>query len=117
MSAYARHAAAALDAVASLEAARRDRDMAQALLALAQSLAVVSTRHDVACRVAAAVPAVVLCEQAGVWLWDDVEGCLRLEVGFPVSNVSLSSTGFSAATKGQGWASSLAIRWRSSSTA
>ncbi|MEP6659567.1 MAG: EAL domain-containing protein [Acidimicrobiales bacterium] len=88
LSAYARHAAAALDAVASLEAARRDRDMAQALLALAQSLAVVSTRHDVACRVAAAVPAVVLCEQAGVWLWDDVEGCLRLAAESPSERVS-----------------------------
>jgi diguanylate cyclase (GGDEF)-like protein len=88
LTAYARHAAAALDAVASLEAARRDRDMAQALLALAQSLAVVSTRHDVACRVAAAVPVVVLCEQAGVWLWDEVEGCLRLEAEFPSERVS-----------------------------
>jgi diguanylate cyclase (GGDEF)-like protein len=88
LTAYARHAAAALDAVGSLEAARRDRDMAQALLALAQSLAVVSTRHDVACRVAAAVPAVVLCEQAAVWLWDNDEGCLRLEAEFPSERVS-----------------------------
>ena len=88
LSAYARHAAAALDAVAALEAARRDRDMAQALLALAQSLAVVSTRHDVACRVAAAIPAVALCEQAGVWLWDEVEECLRLEAEFPSERVA-----------------------------
>jgi diguanylate cyclase (GGDEF)-like protein len=70
LSAYARHAAAALEAVASLESARRDRDTATALLGLANALAEVGTRDDVAARLAQAVPDVAGCDLSGVWLWD-----------------------------------------------
>ena len=77
--AYARHAAAALNSVASLEGARRDRDTAEAMLKLAQGLAEVGTRSDVASRLAAAVPAVAACDTAGVWLWNSADECLCLE--------------------------------------
>ena len=83
LAAYARHAAAALESVASLEGARRDRDTAEALLSLAEDLAEVGSRGDVARRLAEAVPAVAACDQAGVWLWDVEAGCLRLLAEFP----------------------------------
>src|SRR5437879_7731391 len=70
LGAYARHAAAALEAVASLESARHDRDTAGALLSLADALAEVGSRVDVARRLAAAVPAVADCQTVGVWLWE-----------------------------------------------
>lgn len=76
---YARHAAAALEAVASLERARRDRDTAQELLALAKALAEVSSTSDVAGRVATAVRRVAVCEDASVWIWDPTVEGLRLE--------------------------------------
>lgn len=84
--AYARHAAAALDAVASLERARRDRDTAEAMLALAKGLAEAGTRSEVATRLAAAVPGVAACDVARVWLWDAAEECLRLAARHPVAS-------------------------------
>jgi diguanylate cyclase (GGDEF)-like protein len=70
LDAYARHAAAALEAVDALESARRDRDSAEALLGLAHALAEVGTKAEAAARVAAAVPTVTGCDRASVWLWD-----------------------------------------------
>jgi diguanylate cyclase (GGDEF)-like protein len=78
LSAYARHAAAALESVASLEAARRDRDTATALLGLANALAEVGARDDVASRLAHAVPDVAGCDLSAVWLWDDADEHLEL---------------------------------------
>ena len=84
--AYARHAAAALDSVASLERARRDRDTAEAMLALAKGLAEVGTRSEVASRLAAAVPGVAACDAVRVWMWDASDECLRLEARHPASS-------------------------------
>lgn len=78
LSAYARHAAAALEAVASLESARRDRDTATALLGLANALAEVGARDDVASRLAQAVPDVAGCDLSSVWLWDEADEHLEL---------------------------------------
>ncbi|MEN3273842.1 MAG: hypothetical protein V7636_2603, partial [Actinomycetota bacterium] len=78
LAAYARHAAAALEAVASLESARRDRDTATALLGLANALAEVGARDDVAGRLAHAVPDVAGCDMSAVWLWDDTDEHLEL---------------------------------------
>ncbi|MEA3054572.1 MAG: hypothetical protein QOD30_4, partial [Actinomycetota bacterium] len=78
LAAYARHAAAALEAVASLESARRDRDTATALLGLANALAEVGAREDVAARLAQAVPDVAGCDLSGVWLWDGTNDHLEL---------------------------------------
>jgi diguanylate cyclase (GGDEF)-like protein len=86
--AYARHAAAALEAVASLQGARHDRDTAEAFLSLAQALARVGSRLDVARRLAAAVPAVAACQVAGVWLWDPARESLHLAAQFPEDDAS-----------------------------
>ena len=83
LAAYARHAAAALDAVASLEAARRDRDTAEALLQLAHELARASSPAEVARRVADAIPRITGTDRVGVWLWDEPVGTLRLEAQYP----------------------------------
>jgi diguanylate cyclase (GGDEF)-like protein len=71
LSAYAGHAAAALEAASARQEAERRNATARALLALASSLAQVGTRADVAARLAEAVPDVVDCEGCGVFLWDD----------------------------------------------
>lgn len=81
--AYARHAAAALDSVATLETARRDRDSAETLLSLAHALAEVGTSEDVASRLAAAVPAVAGCAKTAVWMWDQDAQSLSLAARFP----------------------------------
>ena len=66
--AYASHAAVALERLAVLEQARRDRDTARALLDLSRALGEVQTSHDVAARLALAVPDVVGCAHSWVWL-------------------------------------------------
>lgn len=92
LGAYARHAAAALEAVASLEGARRDRDVAQGLLGLADALAQAGSRTDVAERLAAALPTVVERAHAHVWLWDPNAGLLRLEEQCPPSGAGRPRT-------------------------
>jgi len=76
--AYARIAAAALDAATALHEARRHGETAAALLELARTLANVGTIEVVAERLARAVPAVVGCDRAAVWLWDGTAEALRL---------------------------------------
>ncbi len=66
--AYAAHAAVALERIATLEQARRDRDTARALLELSRALAEVRTSEDVALRLAQAIPDVVGCAHSWVWL-------------------------------------------------
>jgi diguanylate cyclase (GGDEF)-like protein len=68
LEAYGRVAAAALDSTAVIEEATRQADMATALLELSQSLAEIGTSEEMARRVAAAVPAVVDCDQVVVSL-------------------------------------------------
>ena len=50
----------------------------RALLQLAHALARAGTSGEVAARLAEAVPAVVDCDAAAVWLWDSGEECMRL---------------------------------------
>jgi len=69
--AYARHAAAVLDHVASLEQAATDRDTARALLDLARSIAGASSVAEVARRLVDTVPRVVDCDVAALWTWDE----------------------------------------------
>ena len=67
LKAYARHATAALEVIASLDGARRDRDLAKALLHLARDLAEVGTSEDICARLVRAVPAVTGAEMGTVW--------------------------------------------------
>jgi diguanylate cyclase (GGDEF)-like protein len=71
LGAYADHAAAALEVIASLDEARRDRDTARALLALARALAEVGTSAEISDRLARAVRDLAGSETASVWLWDE----------------------------------------------
>ena len=73
---YARYAAAVLDTATALEEARLRSRQAQALLGLAQAMASAATSEDVAERLAGAVPAVVDCERAIVFLWNEDEQAL-----------------------------------------
>ncbi|MCU1487441.1 MAG: diguanylate cyclase with sensor [Actinomycetia bacterium] len=68
LEAYGRVAAAALDSTAVIEEATRQADMATALLELSRSLAEIGTTEEMAGRVAAAVPAIVDCDQVVVSL-------------------------------------------------
>jgi diguanylate cyclase (GGDEF)-like protein len=70
LGAYARHAAAVLSHVASLEQAATDRDTARALLDLARSIAGAGTVADVARRLVETVPRVVDSDVASLWVWD-----------------------------------------------
>jgi diguanylate cyclase (GGDEF)-like protein len=67
---YARHAAAALDAAASISAARLREETASVLLRLARSLADLTTVDDVAARVAELVPMMTGAQQSAVMLWE-----------------------------------------------
>ena len=79
LAAFAGHAASALEVIASLSQARRDRDLTTALLSLARDLAEVGTIEDIANRVAAAMPAVAGCGPAAVFLYDGPAELLRLK--------------------------------------
>lgn len=85
LSAFASQAAAALDTAAAMQAVVRRNDTARALLALATELADVSSGDDAASRIASAVPHVIDCDAAAVFLWDhDTETLgMRASVGLP----------------------------------
>lgn len=93
LGAYAAHAAASLEAAHTLEQARRDRDTAQALLALAHSLARSRTVTEVARRIAETIPAVVPAKDGSVCVWDPDTQQLR-----PVARVARSAMSFPAMT-------------------
>jgi diguanylate cyclase (GGDEF)-like protein len=78
---YARYAATALDRATALSEARDRRDEAQALLELARALAAAGGSDEVAQRLVAAIPAVVDCDRAGVFLWDTEARELRSPAG------------------------------------
>jgi diguanylate cyclase (GGDEF)-like protein len=77
LTAYAGHAAAALDLLIALEEARLQAHRAGALLELAHELAGAGEADEVCEVVAAALPRVVGCNSAGVLLWDPATGCLN----------------------------------------
>ncbi len=74
---YARYAATALDGATALAEANRGHQEARALLELARSIAAATTSDEVAERLVDATPAVVDCDRASVWIWDDVAQELR----------------------------------------
>jgi diguanylate cyclase (GGDEF)-like protein len=76
---YGRYAAAVLDTHTALAAARDRERRSRALLQLAQALASAPSRHEVAQRLADAVPAVVDCDRVGVLLWDEDDEALTFE--------------------------------------
>jgi diguanylate cyclase (GGDEF)-like protein len=80
---YAKHAAAVLDMATALEeSAQRHRDVS-ALLSLTESLARAATSQDVAARIAAALPAVLSCDHAAVYGWDENANALEEIHGSP----------------------------------
>ncbi len=70
LSAYAAQAAAALDTATALREVSRRNETARNLLRLASELADVVSRDEVARRLAEAVPDVVDCDNAAVFLWE-----------------------------------------------
>ena len=70
LSAYAGHAAAALETAAALHEARDRNSTLSALLALGKALNQVRSRHEVAERVVVAVPDIVGCSEAHILLWE-----------------------------------------------
>jgi diguanylate cyclase (GGDEF)-like protein len=70
LTSYARFAAAAIQIVEALDAARRDRDTANAMLRLASALAESTGRESVIDNLCAALPAATGCDVATVWLPD-----------------------------------------------
>ncbi|MEA2429490.1 MAG: hypothetical protein QOF37_3118, partial [Thermoleophilaceae bacterium] len=73
---YARYAAAVLDTATALDEACRKQEQAQALLNLAQAVATAATSDEVAQRLAGAMPAVVDCDRAFVFLWGEEDQAL-----------------------------------------
>ena len=68
--AYAAQAASALDTATALREVTRRNEAARDLLRLSTELADVTTGDDVAHRIATAVPSVIDCDYATVFLWD-----------------------------------------------
>src|SRR4051812_3125320 len=85
---YARYAAAVLDTATALDEARLRQRQSQALLDLARAVATSATREDVAERLAGAVPAVVDCDRALVFLWDDDEQALRCQAATGIAGAT-----------------------------
>jgi len=83
MAAYAAHAAAALEAAAAFEQARRDRDTAEALLDFAAAVAAVGTPEDVSNRLAPALVRIAGSDIAAVWLWEPESQQIRLMAAAP----------------------------------
>ena len=80
---YARLAAAALDAADALDEARHQANTAQVLLELATSLTEIVSTEEMASKVAQAVPGVIDCDRAAVFLdtVDTFESGMRAPAG------------------------------------
>ena len=85
LSAFASQAAAALDTASAMQEVSRRNETARALLALAGELAEVTSRGDAAARIAAAVPHVIDCDTAAVFLWDHDTGTLAMSASVGLS--------------------------------
>jgi diguanylate cyclase (GGDEF)-like protein len=70
LEAYARYAASALDSATALLEAKQRHAQSSALLELARALATAGTSEEISRRLADAIPHVVDCDRAGVYLWD-----------------------------------------------
>jgi diguanylate cyclase (GGDEF)-like protein len=71
---YARYAASALDSATALMDAQQRYRQSSALLQLARALADAGTSGEIARRLVDAVPGVVDCDRAGVYLWQPEHG-------------------------------------------
>ena len=71
---YARYAASALDSATALMDAQQRYGQSSALLRLARALADAGTSGEIASRLADAVPGVVDCDRAGIYLWQPEQG-------------------------------------------
>jgi diguanylate cyclase (GGDEF)-like protein len=78
LAAYARLAAAALDAATALEDSRREAATARALFTLARALANVGTQVEIAERIIAAIPDMVECDSSTVSLWSPESQTMEL---------------------------------------
>lgn len=78
LEAFASQAAAALDTATAMEEVIRRNDTARALLTLASELAGVTSKDEAASRIATAVPDVLDCDAAAVFLWDQDTGTLAM---------------------------------------
>ncbi|HUY86500.1 MAG TPA: sensor domain-containing diguanylate cyclase [Acidimicrobiales bacterium] len=83
---YADYAATALDVVTALDEARRSDSTSRALLAFAGGLAKVGSSGEVAEQLVEAVPAVMSCDRASVFLWDEEEEAFVLRATYTVSD-------------------------------
>jgi diguanylate cyclase (GGDEF)-like protein len=81
---YARYAASALDSAAALLEAEQRYEQSSALLELARALAQAGTSAEVARRLADAVPNVVDCDRAAVYLWDEERKELVRSAHYPL---------------------------------
>jgi diguanylate cyclase (GGDEF)-like protein len=81
---YARYAASALDSAAALREAEQRYEQSSALLELARALAQAGTSAEVARRLADAVPNVVDCDRAAVYLWDEERNELVRAAHYPL---------------------------------
>ena len=79
LSAYAGHAAAALDLLFALDGARLEASRAGALLALAHELAAAADVEAICSVVADTLPGVVGCSSASVMLWNPTSGQLQAQ--------------------------------------
>lgn len=77
LSAYARHAAGALDLVTALETSRRATSRATALLTLAKDLTAAHDAQAVAEVAVVALPRITGSRSASLLLWNPVEGVMR----------------------------------------
>jgi diguanylate cyclase (GGDEF)-like protein len=68
---YAKHAAAVLDIALALQESAQRHAQVSSLLSLSHAMAEAGSSHDVAERLAAAVPEVIDCDRIAVWLWDE----------------------------------------------
>ncbi len=83
---YADFAAAALDVVTALDESRKAEKTSRALLTFAGELAKVGSSQAVAEQLAEAVPTVVGCDRASVFLWDKDEEAFVLRAAYTVAD-------------------------------
>ena len=91
---YARLAASALDSEAAIVEAHTQAATAQALLTLSSSLSELTSTEEMASRLAAAIPSIVNCDRAIVWLFEPggQTGKLSAVSGFdPICEAELRS--------------------------
>jgi len=77
LEAYARHAASALDVMAALDDAQRDRDTARALLELASVLASVGTTEEIVDRLTEVTLKITRCASSQYWTWSPEDQALQ----------------------------------------